>query len=129
MLAAHFGEGFVGALNDALGSDIDPRARRHLAIHHEALAIELVEVVPVGPMRHQVGIGDEDARRILVGAEDADRLAGLHQQRFIGLERAQAGDDAVEGFPIARRAANAAIDDQFLRPLRHARIEIVHQHA
>src|SRR5262245_27092536 len=67
MLAAHFGEGFVSALNDALRSDIDPRAGRHLAVHHQALFIELVEIIPIAPVRHEIGIGDEHAGRILVG--------------------------------------------------------------
>ena len=90
MLAADFGEGLVGALHDALRADIDPRARRHLAVHHQALAIELVEMLPGAPMRHEIGIGDEHARRILVGAEDADRLARLDEQGLVLLERAQA---------------------------------------
>jgi hypothetical protein len=30
----------------------------------QALAIELVEMVPVGPVRHQVGVGDQHARRV-----------------------------------------------------------------
>ena len=129
MLAADFREGFVGALHDALRADIDPRAGGHLAVHHEALAIELVELLPGAPMRHEVGIGDQHARRILMRAENADRLAGLDEQRLVLPERAQRRDDLVEGFPIARRAADAAIDDEFLRPLGDARIEIVHQHA
>ncbi len=37
MLATHFNEGFVGALHDALRTDVDPRAGRHLAVHHQAL--------------------------------------------------------------------------------------------
>ena len=49
MLAADFGEGLVGSLHDALRADIDPGAGRHLAIHHEALAIELVELLPGRP--------------------------------------------------------------------------------
>ena len=47
MLAAHLGEGFVRALNDSLAADIDPAAGRHLAVHHQALAIERVEMSQV----------------------------------------------------------------------------------
>src|SRR5205085_4059330 len=36
----------VGALNDSLTADVDPAARRHLAVHHQALAVEQVEMVP-----------------------------------------------------------------------------------
>ena len=49
VLPAHLDEGLVGALHDALAADVDPRAGRHLAVHHQALAIELVEVVPASP--------------------------------------------------------------------------------
>ena len=67
MLAADLDEGLVGALHDALRADIDPRARGHLAVHHQALAIELVEIVESRPMRYDVGIGDQDARRVRMG--------------------------------------------------------------
>ena len=67
-------------------ADVDPRAGRHLAVHHQALAIELVEVLPGRPVRHEVGVGDQHARRVGVGAEHADRLARLHQQRLVVLE-------------------------------------------
>ena len=129
MLAAGLDEGLVGALNDALRADIDPGAGRHLAVHHQALLIELVELLPGRPVRHDIGVGDQNARRVLVCAEDADRLAGLHQQRLVLAERLQRSCDAVEVVPGARRTADAAIDDQFVRVLGDVRVEIVHQHA
>ncbi len=83
VLAAGLDEGLVGALHDALAADVDPGAGGHLAVHHQALAVELVEVLPGRPVRHQVGVGDQHARRVGVGAEDADRLARLDQQRLV----------------------------------------------
>ena len=127
--AAHLDEGLVGALHDALRADIDPGAGGHLAVHHEPLAIELVEVVPGRPVRHEVGVGDQDARRVGMGAEHADRLARLDEQGLVALEAPQRRDDAVERLPVARGAADAAIDDQLARPLGDVGIEIVHQHA
>ncbi len=129
MLAAGLDEGFIGALHDALGADIDPRAGGHLAVHGQTLLIQFVEMIPGRPMRHEVGIGDQHARRILVGAEHADRLARLHQQRLVFVEVAQRLDDLVEIGPGAGGPADAAIDDQFMRVFGHFRIEIVHQHA
>ncbi len=84
---------------------------------------------PGRPFGNEIGIGDQYARRALMRAEHADGLAGLHQQRLVRVERLQALDDAVEGVPVARGAADAAIDDEILRPLRDLGIEIVHQHA
>ena len=122
------GKGLVGALHDALRADIDPRARGHLAVHHQALAIELVEMVERRPVRHQVRVGDQHARRVGVGAEHADRLAGLHAQRLVGFEAAQRRDHAIEALPVAGGAADAAIDHELVRLLGHLGIEVVHQH-
>ena len=129
MLAAGFDEGFVGALDDALAADIDPRAGGHLAVHGQALGIELVEVLPVGPVRHQVGVGDQHARGVGVGLEDADRLAGLHQQGLVFIQLFQGGDDLVVALPVARGATDAAVHHQLLGVLGDFRVEVVHQHA
>ncbi len=83
MLAPGLGERLVGALHDALAADVDPRAGGHLAEHHEALAVELVEVLPRRPFRHEVGVRDQHARRVGVRLEHADRLARLDQQRLV----------------------------------------------
>jgi hypothetical protein len=129
VLAAGLDESFVGALHDALRADIDPGAGRHLAVHHQAFLIELVEFLPGRPMRHDVGVCDEHARGVGMGLEDADRLAGLHQQRLVLAKRLQRSDDAVEIVPGARRPADPAIDDELVRVLGDLRVEIVHQHA
>ncbi len=129
MLATGFHEGFVGALNDALRADVDPRTGGHLAIHGKTLLIQFVEMIPGRPMRHEVGIGDENARCILVGAEHAHRLARLHQQGFVFIERLEGRDNLVEIIPCARSAANAAIDDQLVRAFGDIGVKVVHQHA
>ena len=128
MLAAHLDEGLVGALDDALRADVDPAAGGHLAVHHEPLAIELVEHLPGRPFGHEVGVGDEHARRVLVRAEHADRLAGLDEQGLVLVEPLERLDDLVEALPVARGAADAAVDDEALRVLGDLVVEVVHQH-
>ncbi len=129
VLAAHLDEGLVGTLDDALAADVDPRAGRHLAVHHQPLAIELVEVLPGRPVADEVRVRDQHPGRVGVGAEDADRLAGLDEQGLVVAERAQCGDDSVVAVPVARGAADAAVDDQFLGPFGDLGVEVVHQHA
>mmetsp|Transcript_6403 Transcript_6403/g.26196 ORF Transcript_6403/g.26196 Transcript_6403/m.26196 type:complete len:559 (+) Transcript_6403:860-2536(+) len=129
VLAGGFGEGLVSALHDALGADVDPAPGRHLAVHHQALAVELVEVLPGGPVGHEVGIGEQHPRRVGMGAEHAHRLAGLHQQRLVIAQRAQRGQDAVVGLPVARGLADAAVDHQRVRVLGHGGVEVVLDHA
>ncbi|RMU34474.1 hypothetical protein ALP30_01526 [Pseudomonas syringae pv. primulae] len=129
VLATGFDEGFVGALNDALAADVDPAAGGHLAIHRQALGIQFVEMLPTGPVRHQVGVGDQHARGVAVGLEHADRLAGLHQQGFIIVELGEALDDLVVALPVARRATDATVNHQFIGVLGDFRVEVVHQHA
>ncbi len=109
-------------------ADVDPAAGGHLAVHHEPLAIELVEHLPVRPFGHEVRVGDEHSRRVLVGAEDADGLARLDEQGLVLLEPLQRLDNLVEALPVARGAADAAIDDEALRVLGDLIVEVVHQH-
>ena len=123
------GESFEGSLHDALRADINPGAGGHLAVHHQAGAFEFVELFPVGPVADEIRVRDQHARRVFVGLENADRLAGLHEQSFVVVEALERGDDGVVGLPTAGGAAGAAIDDEVARALGDFFVEIVHQHA
>ena len=79
MLATHFQKRFEGASDDALRADIDPRASGHLAIHHQALPFELVEMFERRPASNKIAVRDQHARRIFVRTQDAHRLAGLNE--------------------------------------------------
>ena len=79
-------------------------------------------------MRHQVGIGDKDARRVQVGLEHAHRLAGLDTEGLVLLEVAQHLDDTLEAFPVPRGLADAAVNHEFFRLLGDVRVEVVHDH-
>ena len=129
VLAAHLHEGLVGALDDPLAPDVDPGSGGHLAEHHQALAVEFPEVLPVGPGRHQVGVGDEHARRFWVGPEDADRLAGLDQQGLVRFEIPERRDDRLVGLPVPGRLPDPPVDHEVLGALRDLGVEVVHQHA
>ena len=122
------GEALVGALDDPLAADVDPRAGGHLPVHRQPELLEPPELVPVRPLADQVRVRDQDPRRPLVGAKDADRLARLDQQRLVAGERTQLADDRVEGLPRARGAAGAAVDDEVVGPLGDVGVEVVHQH-
>ena len=129
MLAAGFHEGFVSALHNPLAANVDPAPGGHLTIHRQPFGIQLVEVFPRRPVRHQVRVGDQHAWRIFMGFEYADRLAGLHQQGFVVFEMSQGFYNCVIAFPVTRGAAYAAVDHQLVGVLRHLRVEVIHQHA
>ena len=101
VLAADLDEGLVGSLDDALAADVDPRPGGHLAVHHQARASSSRKCVPASPSWHEVGVGDQHAGRVRVGAEDADRLAALHEEGLVLFEVLQALDDVVKRFPAA----------------------------
>ena len=129
MAPPHLDERFVGALNDALAADIDPRTRGHLAVHHEPLTIELMKMLPGRPVRHQVGIGDQHAGASAWVRNTPTGLPDCTSSVSSASSRLQRGDDGVETVPVTRRPADAAIDHQFLRTLRHGGVQVVHQHA
>ena len=129
VLAAAGGEGLVGALQDPLGADVDPGAGGHLAEHHQPALLEAVEVLPGGPGRHQVGVGDEHPRRLRVGAHHPDRLAGLDQQALLLAQGEQRLHDPPRGRRVAGRLPGAAVDHQLLGQLGHLGVEVVQEHA
>ena len=129
MLFAGSAKRLVRALDDALRSDVDPRAGGHLAVHDEAQLLQFVELLPVRPVANQVGVADEHARRIVVRTKNRDRLARLHQQRLVVLEQAKGVHDGVVALPVASGAAGSAIHDEVLGTLGDFLVEVVHQHA
>src|ERR1700682_6156750 len=126
---ADLDECFIRSLHDALAADVDPRSGGHLPEHHQPKSVELVEVIERRPVRHQVRVRDQHARRIGMGAENSDRFARLNQQRLVALELTQRGYDPIEAVPVAGGTADSAVDDKLARPLGDIRIEIFHQHA
>ena len=123
------GERLVGALQDALGADVDPGARGHLAVHGQAEVLQAAELLPGRPLRDQVGVGDEHPRRPFVRSQHADRLAGLDEEGLVIVEVLERGDDRRVGLPAPGGAAGAAVDDELVGMFGHLRIEVVHQHA
>ena len=123
------GERLVGALQDPLGADVDPRARGHLAVHGEAELLEAAELGPGGPVADEVGVGDQHPRRPLVRPQHADRPAGLDEHRLVVLEGGQGAHHGVERAPVAGGAAGAAVDDEVVGPLGDLGVEVVLQHA
>ena len=80
-------ERLVRALHDALAADVDPRPRRHLAVHHQAQPLQPRNSSQFDqcPTRLELAISTRGA--YVVRAEDAHRLARLHQQRLVVFER------------------------------------------
>ena len=129
MLPTHLDERLVRSLHDALRADVDPRARGHLAVHHEPLAVELVEMLPGAPARHEIGVCEQDAWGVRMRFEHADGFAGLDQQSLVGLESPERRDDRIVALPVARGAPDAAVHHELLGAFGHRRIEVVHEHA
>ncbi len=121
-------ERLVGALQDPLGADVDPRPGGHLPVHRQAEPLEPPELRPGRPVADQVRVGDQHPRRPLVGAQHADRPPGLHEQGLVVAQRRQRAHQRVERRPVARRAPGAAVDDEVVGPLGDVRVEVVLQH-
>src|SRR5216683_3194140 len=119
---------FVCTLQNPLGTNVDPRASGHLAVHHQPGGIQLVELFPRRPTWHQIGVCNQDPRCQPVCLEHSDSFPGLHQQRLVILEPVECFNDLVIALPVARRLASSTINDQLFRLFGHIRIKVVHQH-
>ena len=110
-------EDFIGALNHALRADILPIAGGQAAPADQVLLLQFVEVLGLRPLADHVAIGHDDDRRLVVGLDQADRLARLHDQRLVVRHGAQRLDDLVVRRPVARGLAERGIDDEIGRVL------------
>ncbi len=128
VLSRALGQGLVRALEYALRADVDPAARRHLAVHDEAPTLQLAEAVPRRPVANEIGVRDEHPRRVDVRLEDRDRLSGLDEQRLVRGERLEGPNYGLERLPVPRRLAGAAVDDKLVGHLRNLGVEVVHYH-
>ena len=86
-------------------------------------------MLPGRPLPDEVRVGDQHARRPLVGPEHArpacrDWTSSVSSSR----EPAQLADDRVERLPAPRRAAGAAVDDEVVGVLGDLGVEVVHEH-
>ena len=125
---SHGGKRFIGALQDPLGADVDPRTGGHLAIHRETQLLEAAEFIPICPIPDQVGVGQKHARSPFMRAHHANRFARLHEHRFVVLQRDEGAHDRVVAVPVAHGLARAAVDDELVRVLCDLRVEVVLQH-
>lgn len=129
MLATEFDKGFMGSLNDALASNVDPGAGGHLTVHHEAFAVEFVKVLPGCPFGHEVGICDEDSWSVGVRLEYGDGFAGLDEEGLIWVEVFEGFEDGLEAFPVAGGFADSAIDDEVFGAFGDFGVEVILNHA
>ena len=128
MFSSERAEGLVSTLQDPLRADVDPTAGRHLAVHRQALALPGVEILLRRPGRHHVRVGDQDARRVLVGAEHRHRLARLHHEGFVGFQVPQGVQNGFEGLPVPGGLAPSAIYDEILRIEGDLGVQVVLDH-
>ena len=63
-----------------------------------------------------------------MGAQDADRLAALDEERFVVPEREQRTHDRPQRVVVPRRLAGAPVDNELFRALCDLRVEVVQEH-
>ena len=128
MLFCECTECLVCALQNALCSDVDPRTGRHLTVHHEALAIQFLEVLPRGPTADEVRVRDQNAWGMLMCTKDTHGFARLNQECLIRFKSLETPNDGIERFPTTCSFASPAVHDQGVRLFGNLRIEVVHDH-
>ncbi len=126
--SARLGERLVRPLEDPLRPDVDPGAGRHLAVHRQPERLEAPELVPGPPVRHEVRVRDQDARRVGMRAEDGHGLARLDEERLLVAEALELAEDRLEALGVARGFTGAAVDDEVLAALGHVGGEVVQEH-
>src|SRR5699024_2708515 len=128
LLAGTLRKSLIGALQNTLCADVNPRAGGHLSVHSEAHLVEAAEFIPIRPFWHQVRVGNEHTRGFFMRSEHAHGLAALYQHGLIIFQAFECRHNLMVAFPVPRSLPAAAIDDQLFRLFGYLRIQIIHQH-
>ena len=115
-------------MDDALGADVHVGAGRHLAVLAYAEGVELFPVVGLRVVRDDHAVGDDHPRGVLVAGEEAQRMAGVHHERLLVRHRGEVLHHEAVLRPVLEDGAVAAVDDEFVRMLGHARVQVVLDH-
>jgi len=109
---SHRGKRFKRTCTISLRADVDPTAGRHLAVHHQTLAFEFVEVFPVGPVADQIRVRKSKLAARFVCAKDADGLPdGTNKVRRFSAPEVNVRSRRT--LPL-RAAFDATIDDEII---------------
>ena len=123
-------QGDGGAVDNTLGADVHITARRHLAVLGNAQGVVAVVVVQGGVIGYHHAVGYHHARGVFVRGEQSQRMARIHHQGLlISHFREVTHGEQILG-PVLEYGTVAAVGNQFMRMLGHARVQIVlyHQH-
>ena len=115
-------------MDDALGPDVHPAAGGHLPIVGHAhffgdFPVMLVVVFP----DHQT-VGDDYPGSFRFGMEQAQRMAGFHDQGLVRSDFFQIPFDQQVLHPVMAHAAGFPVGDQFVRIQSHFKVQVVVDH-
>ena len=129
MPPGQLGEGLVRALQDALRADLNPAARRHLAVHRQAAVFQIAEFLQVahaGTIRALAMMtrgAQGCVRKTATGFPDCTTRVSSCSSRC------SVATMASKAVQAARGAARSAVDDEIVGTFGDLGVEVVHQHA
>ena len=125
-LGIEHGDG--GAVDDALRTDVHIRAGRHLSVLRDAEGVVALPVVGLRVVGDDHAVGDHHARSVLVRGEEAERMAGVHDERLLVGHLREVLHHQPVLCPVLEHGTVAAVGDELVRMLCHARVEVVLYH-
>ena len=123
------GEGLVGALEDPLGADVDPRTRGHLAVHGEPERLEATELRP----RRPVAARGWSSRSARAAPTRGSRSTPTGRPDWTSIVSSPFSVVSVRTSASKLRQSRAArpvpaVDDEVVGPLGDLGVEVVLQH-
>jgi len=128
LLAARVEQGVVSAVHDALGTDVHPAARGHLSVVGYADGSGPAEVVRVVEHADHKAVGEDDARRRRMGAEESQRMSGLEDQGLVGGEDFKVFLDEEVLHPVLADLPRLAVCDELIGIQGNIEVQVVVDH-
>ena len=121
-------KGVEGAVDDALRADVHPAAGGHLAVVGDAQSGGAVEGFLIVEHADHQAVGDDDARRGLVGFEQAQRVAGFDDEGLVVGEHLEVFFNQAVLHPVLADLSGLAVGGQLIGVEGDVEVEVVVDH-
>ena len=121
-------QGVKGAMHDALGADVHPASGGHLAVVGNPDGCRTVEVFLVIIHADHQAVADNTAGSQLMAVEQAQRMAGHHNQSLLVRHDLQVLLDQTVLHPVLAHLSGLAVGHQFIGVQRHLEVQVVVDH-
>ena len=128
LLARRVQHGDGSAVHDALRTDVHVRSGSHLSVLAHTESVHALPVVGLRVVGYHHSVRHHHARSVRMRREESERMTRVHHERLLVGHLAEVFHCESVLRPVLEDGTVASVHDEFVRMLRHLRVQVVLNH-